>query len=933
MRLRFFSITLAVLVILAGALMIKVRGMPAAANSPADHLSNIEARVIEQITLQGDSDIIVKFSQRPDLSPAQTMEKVARAAYVYRTLSATAKQSQAEAIAILDGRGLRHQTFIAGNKLYIWGADLEVIEILSGLPGVERITAPRVYPLVDLSQEPASRTPTSALERVASHYLYTTIQAGLPQSLEWPVSDTQADQFWSTYGTQGEGIVVAGIDTGVQWDHPALIESYKCSDNPGDPACWYDPDNQCGGEPCDPFGHGTPVMGMIVGDDDPLLPHGVGLAPGAKWIACLGCPNGSCPEYTLEACADWVLTPGGDPANAPQIVQNSWGGQGCSDWFSDEVNTWLAAGILASFAPGGYGPGCGTMGSPADYPTVFAGTSHDSTRVIASFAARGPSCFTTQAKPNISAPGVNLWVAYPGSTWEYGWSGTSFSSAYGAGGLALVMSCNPGLIGNLEAAFSALQDSADTPPDGYCGAPPDGKGNYTYGHGYMNLLAAGANVCGGQFKGHVFDARDSTPLESAVVTATVSGGGAAFGAKTGADGSYMLPVPGGIYDLTASMSGYYTQTNYTLAITAGQVITQDFYLDAPAIVMTKTVGVDPSNCAETDSLEVLPGTEVTYCYQVKNTGDITLITHDLVDSQLGQLLDGVPITLTPGASAQWMETLPLTSSVVNTATWTAYDGNMFSAQSSDLATVTVLVPGIELFKTVGIDPQICSSTDEVAVWTGSDVTYCYHVFNTGQVTLTSHTLVDDRLGELFSDIELMLPPGEDWYYTKTVPVTVSLINTGTWSATYESGPVVQASDQATVTVWLEAPAIELTKTVGTQAGACALTDSIEVPIDSEVTYCYFITNSGNITLTRHDLTDSQLGVILSDTELMIAPGESISVLVTATITSSVVNTATWTATSILGGFTQASDTATVTVLPQPPRFEVYLPLIFKNSSQ
>jgi subtilisin family serine protease len=100
---------------------------------------------------------------------------------------------------------------------------------------------------------------------------------------------------------------VASIDTGVQWDHPALINSYKCQANPNDPACWYDPTGTCPSGPCDNNGHGTATMGPIVGDDDPAILYQVGLAPGAQWIACKGCSSSACSDVDLIACADWIL--------------------------------------------------------------------------------------------------------------------------------------------------------------------------------------------------------------------------------------------------------------------------------------------------------------------------------------------------------------------------------------------------------------------------------------------------------------------------------------------------------------------------------------------------------------------------------------------------------------------------------------------------
>jgi hypothetical protein len=104
---------------------------------------------------------------------------------------------------------------------------------------------------------------------------------------------------------------------------------------------------------------------------------------------------------------------------------------------------------------------------------------------------------------------------------------------------------------------------------------------------------------------------------------------------------------------------------------------------APAIELVKTVGTDPSICAGTNEIMVQTGTEVTYCYTVENTGNVTLNNHDLDDTGLGSILSGFPYALTPGASAFLTETAVISVTTVNTATWTAYN-----AGPSDLATAT-----------------------------------------------------------------------------------------------------------------------------------------------------------------------------------------------------------------------------------------------------
>ncbi len=116
----------------------------------------------------------------------------------------------------------------------------------------------------------------------------------------------------------------------------------------------------------------------------------------------------------------------------------------------------------------------------------------------------------------------------------------------------------------------------------------------------------------------------------------------------------------------------------------------------PSITLDKTVGTEPMVCAATDTIAVAPGTDVTYCYQVTNTGDISLGLHSLVDSELGTILNDFPYTLLPGASVFLTQTATIIDTTVNTATWTASNpGPMNVVSADDTATVT-MVAGIEV---------------------------------------------------------------------------------------------------------------------------------------------------------------------------------------------------------------------------------------------
>jgi hypothetical protein len=98
----------------------------------------------------------------------------------------------------------------------------------------------------------------------------------------------------------------------------------------------------------------------------------------------------------------------------------------------------------------------------------------------------------------------------------------------------------------------------------------------------------------------------------------------------------------------------------------------------PSIDLAKTVGTTPGVCATTDAITVTAGTDVYYCYEVTNTGPITLAFHDLVDSELGNILSGFPYNLAPGASVDTIAagltlSATLNATTVNTATWTAFN--------------------------------------------------------------------------------------------------------------------------------------------------------------------------------------------------------------------------------------------------------------------
>jgi hypothetical protein len=234
---------------------------------------------------------------------------------------------------------------------------------------------------------------------------------------------------------------------------------------------------------------------------------------------------------------------------------------------------------------------------------------------------------------------------------------------------------------------------------------------------------------------------------------------------------------------------------------------------APEIMLDKTVGTDLNTCAATNEITVVSGSTVAYCYTIFNTGNITLTVHDLSDSALGSIFTGLPYGLVPGASAYITVSTVLTTDVSNTALWTAYNaGPTDVVTATDVATVTVTIPpapSIVFTKTVGLDASTCAAANSAVLPAGgADVTYCYAVENTGNVTFTLHTLVDDQLGTILSNTPYTLGPGATYFLTQTVYLTQTTVNSATWTA--DDGRGNTASGNATATVTSQPTDVTLT---------------------------------------------------------------------------------------------------------------------------
>jgi hypothetical protein len=291
-------------------------------------------------------------------------------------------------------------------------------------------------------------------------------------------------------GFTGEGIVVAGVDTGVSRSHPALAAQYRGRTS-GHDYSWFDAARTGDTTPQDDHGHGTHTMGTMVGTDNGW--QNIGVAPGAQWIAANGCAE-ACLDSALVASGEWILAPtrrdgtGADPAKRPHVVNNSWGLSLSSDPFMEDViAAWEAAGIFSTWSNGNNGElGCESSGSPGSRQASYSVGAFNSTGAIAAFSSRGPGQSGT-VKPDIAAPGVRVLSAVPGGGYEE-WSGTSMAAPHVAGAVALLWDAVPALVGDVVRTRAILDGSARDVNNTSCGGTADD--NNVWGEGKLDVLAA-----------------------------------------------------------------------------------------------------------------------------------------------------------------------------------------------------------------------------------------------------------------------------------------------------------------------------------------------------------------------------------------------------------------------------------------------------------
>lgn len=282
--------------------------------------------------------------------------------------------------------------------------------------------------------------------------------------LPWGVDRVDADLAWAV--STGLEIKVAIIDTGIDKDHPDLVDNIMDGVNfvkirGKIIADLWDDDN----------GHGTHCAGIVAAVDNDI--GVIGVAPqaylyGVKVLDRRG--SGYVSDVILGI--QWSID------NGMQVINMSLGTSSDVQSLHDACNAAEAAGIVVIAAAGNSGdtdPDSDVI-YPAKYDSVIAVAATDDTDTRASWSSDGPEV-------ELAAPGVDIYSTWKGGDYETK-SGTSMAAPHVTGTVALMLGANSALTpDDIRATLHITADDLGVA----------GFDNY-YGHGLVDAEEAATGV-------------------------------------------------------------------------------------------------------------------------------------------------------------------------------------------------------------------------------------------------------------------------------------------------------------------------------------------------------------------------------------------------------------------------------------------------------
>ncbi|WP_348730117.1 S8 family serine peptidase [Rheinheimera texasensis] len=340
-----------------------------------------------------------------------TAQALAMDPQVVASIRQQIEQEQQQVIAAvqqLKGAQVEQQFSQLGNLLLVSGSVTQAQ--LAAIPGVVKVWPEQAYQVTLTESVPKVKAPEV-----------------------WAQKDAQNRDI------TGQGVKIAVLDTGIDYNHPALggCLGASCKVILGKNTLVNS------GDVTDVHGHGTHVAAIAAGKAE----AGNGVAPGAKIIAVKVLnDSGYGYDSSIIAGLEYAVDPDGNPAtdDGADVINMSLGGPGnAQSPISKAAEKAVQAGVTVVVAAGNSYDYL-TIGSPAAAPSVItvANTQRDD-RVNYS-SSRGPLEGANYLKPEIAAPGTDIEAAKSGGGLTRK-TGTSMAAPHVAGAAALLLQGRPAL--------------------------------------------------------------------------------------------------------------------------------------------------------------------------------------------------------------------------------------------------------------------------------------------------------------------------------------------------------------------------------------------------------------------------------------------------------------------------------------------------------
>ena len=439
------------------------------ATMPVVAQATLDPALDEAMRLRADHDpieIVVLMKAQYDrqqlcLRAASFSTKAARRDDVVRELKAFAETSQSDlkrTLAEMERQGMVSsvRSLWSANALYFSATKQAVLDLLE-YPGIESINLNRQYQCIPETELP---TEVAVLREITPN-----------------LTQVNVDQVWAM-GNTGQGVVVAVVDSGVNYHHLDLAD-HLWDGGAEFPHHGYDIVND-DDDPMDDKGHGTHVAGIVCGDGTSGSQTGV--APDAT-LMCVKttAADGFGGAVNIAGGMEWAVEHGCDLINLSQGMAGA--GIADKEIFRRTCEAILDAGIVALVCAGNEGlsilqmaypipnnvrvpASCpppyldpDQMANPGALSCVVAVGAVNYSDIAADFTSRGPVTWQDTEfddypydpnigliRPDVCAPGVNIKsLDYNNVSGYTEMSGTSQATPCVSGIVAMMLSKNPEL--------------------------------------------------------------------------------------------------------------------------------------------------------------------------------------------------------------------------------------------------------------------------------------------------------------------------------------------------------------------------------------------------------------------------------------------------------------------------------------------------------